>query len=159
MIKRYYVLISLSLFCSFVMALMPLPLSLEKFRPDWVLITLMYWSLAIPHRVNIGWAWVMGLVMDLAIGSSLGINSLSYSICIYITASNFQKIRNFSIWQQAVLIGLFLTLYQLLQFWLNHFILDVYFNPEHLWAAFIGMLAWPWAFLLLRKYRRKFRIR
>ena len=73
------------------MALMPLPLSLEKFRPDWVLITLMYWSLAIPHRVNIGWAWVMGLVMDLAIGSSLGINSLSYSICIITARRNIHQ--------------------------------------------------------------------
>jgi rod shape-determining protein MreD len=99
------------------------------------------------------------LIIDLATGSPLGINSLCYSICIYITVSNFQKIRNFSLWQQAVLIGLFLALYQLLQFWLNHFLLDIYFNPQYLWPALIGMFCWPWVFLLLRKYRRQFRIR
>ncbi|RZQ53147.1 rod shape-determining protein MreD [Pseudoalteromonas phenolica] len=159
MIRRHYLLISLSLFLALVMALMPLPLSTDIFRPDWVLLVLMYWSLALPHRVNIGWAWVTGLIIDLASGSPLGVNSLCYSICIYITVSNFQKIRNFSIWQQAVLVGLFLALYHLLQFWLNHFLLDIYFNPEYLWPALTGMFCWPWVFLLLRKYRRQFRIR
>ncbi|MBE0366794.1 rod shape-determining protein MreD [Pseudoalteromonas sp. MMG013] len=159
MIKRSYFLVALSIFFALVMALMPLPISAEPFRPDWVLLVLMYWSLAVPHRVNIGWAWITGLVIDLAMGSPLGVNSLTYSVCIYITVSNFQKIRNFSIWQQAVLIGLFLTLYHLLQFWLNHFLLDIYFSPHYLWPAFTGMLCWPWIFLLLRKYRRQFRIR
>ena len=159
MIRRHYLLISVSLFLALVMALMPLPLSTDIFRPDWVLLVLMYWSLALPHRVNIGWAWVTGLIIDLASGSPLGVNSLCYSICIYITVSNFQKIRNFSIWQQAVLVGLFLALYHLLQFWLNHFLLDIYFNPEYLWPALTGMFCWPWVFLLLRKYRRQFRIR
>lgn len=159
MIRRHLLLISLSLFLALVMSLMPLPLSTDTFRPDWVLLILMYWSLALPHRVNIGWAWVTGLIIDLASGSPLGVNSLCYSICIYITVSNFQKIRNFSIWQQAVLIGLFLALYHLLLFWLNHFLLDIYFNPEYLWPAITGMFCWPWVFLLLRKYRRHFRIR
>ena len=159
MIKRHYLLICFSLFLALVMALMPLPLSTDIFRPDWVLLVLMYWSLALLHRVNIGWAWVTGLIIDLATGSPLGVNSLCYSICIYITVSNFQKIRNFSIWQQAVLVGLFLALYHLLQFWLNHFLLDIYFNPEYLWPALTGMFCWPWIFLLLRKYRRQFRIR
>ncbi len=159
MIKGHYLLICFSLFLALVMALMPLPLSTDIFRPDWVLLVLMYWSLALPHRVNIGWAWVTGLIIDLATGSPLGVNSLCYSICIYITVSNFQKIRNFSIWQQAVLVGLFLALYHLLQFWLNHFLLDIYFNPEYLWPALTGMFCWPWIFLLLRKYRRQFRIR
>ena len=159
MIKGHYLLICFSLFLALVMALMPLPLSTDIFRPDWVLLVLMYWSLALPHRVNIGWAWVTGLIIDLASGSPLVVNSLFYSICIYITVSNFQKIRNFSIWQQAVLIGLFLALYHLLLFWLNHFLLDIYFNPEYLWPAITGMFCWPWVFLLLRKYRRHFRIR
>ncbi len=152
-------LIALSIFFALVMVLMPLPFSLEPFRPDWVLLVLMYWSLALPHRLNIGTAWVVGLLIDLATGSSLGVNSLTYSVCIFITTSNFQKIRNFSLWQQSLLIGLFLTLYHLMQFWLNHFLLGVYFSPHYLWPVLTGMLSWIWVFLLLRKYRRHFRIR
>ena len=105
MINRQTLLIALSIFFALVVALMPLPFSLEPFRPDWVLLVLMYWSLALPHRLNIGTAWVVGLLIDLATGSSLGVNSLTYSVCIFVTASNFQKIRNFSLWQQSLLIG------------------------------------------------------
>ena len=94
--SRHSLLIAISIFFALVMALMPLPISFEPYRPDWVLMVLMYWSLAVPHRLNIGTAWVVGLLMDLASGSPLGVNSLTYSVCIFITASNFQKIRNFS---------------------------------------------------------------
>lgn len=157
--SRHSLLIAISIFCALVMALMPLPISFEPYRPDWVLMVLMYWSLAVPHRLNIGTAWVVGLLMDLASGSPLGVNSLTYSVCIFITASNFQKIRNFSLWQQSILIALFLTLYHLMQFWLNHFLMGVYFSPHYMWPVLTGMLCWWWIFLILRKYRRHFRIR
>ena len=157
--SRHSLLIAISIFFALVMALMPLPISFEPYRPDWVLMVLMYWSLAVPHRLNIGTAWVVGLLMDLASGSPLGVNSLTYSVCIFITASNFQKIRNFSLWQQSILIALFLTLYHLMQFWLNHFLMGVYFSPLYMWPVLTGMLCWWWIFLILRKYRRHFRIR
>lgn len=156
---RHFALILLSVFVSFVIALMPLPIAFEVYRPDLVLLVVMYWALALPHRVNIGFAWVVGLIVDLAFGSPLGVRSLTYAIVIYITASNYQKIRNLSVWQQAIMVALFLALYYLLLFWLNHFLLDIYFLPQYLWPALIGSLAWPWLFLLLRKYRRHFRIR
>ena len=157
--SRHFLLIAISIFFALVMALMPLPISFEPYRPDWVVMVLMYWSLAVPHRLNIGTAWVVGLLIDLASGSPLGVNSLTYSVCIFITASNFQKIRNFSLWQQSILIALFLTLYHLMQFWLNHFLMGVYFSPHYMWPVLTGMLCWWWIFLILRKYRRHFRIR
>ena len=91
MMNRHYWLILLSIFVALVVALIPLPRELQPFQPDWVLLILMYWSLALPHRVNIGTAWIVGLLMDLAIGSPLGVHSLTYSVSIYITASNYQK--------------------------------------------------------------------
>ena len=154
--SRHSFLIGVSIFFALIMSLMPLPFSFEPFRPDWVLLVLMYWSLAVPHRLNIGTAWVVGLLIDLASGSPLGVNSLTFSICIFVTASNFQKIRNFSIWQQAILVGLFLMFYHLMQFWLNHFLMDVYFNPQYLWPVVTGMLSWPWTFLIITQVSSPF---
>lgn len=157
--SRSMAFILLSVFAALIIAVMPLPIALEPYRPDVVLLVLVYWSLALPHRVNIVLAWLAGLVIDLALGSPLGSHSLAYSIIIYVTASNYQKIRNYSVWQQALLLSLFLALYYLLLFWINHFLLDIYFLPQYLWPVLTGALCWPWVFFLLRKYRRHFRVR
>lgn len=41
------------------------------FRPDFMLIVLLYWLLRAPHLCNIGTAWIAGLLVDLATGSLL----------------------------------------------------------------------------------------
>ena len=53
---------------SFVIALMldvlPLPNWAEWFRPEWMVMVLIFWVLVLPQRVNVGVAWVVGLVLD-----------------------------------------------------------------------------------------------
>lgn len=156
---RAVLLINISLLLAIIVSIIPMPIQFEPFRPDWALLVVMYWSLALPHRVNVGVACIVGFVLDLLIGTVMGVYALAFSVVTFITASNFQKIRNFSVWQQALLIGVFLALYHLLVFWLNYFLVKVYFIPQYLWPALTGVIAWPWLFLVLRKYRRHFRIR
>ena len=43
------------------------------------------------------------------------------AISVYIVAGNFQKIRNFSVWQQALIVGVLSALYHLLFFGYNDF--------------------------------------
>ncbi len=54
------VMILLTLLIAVMASIMPLPLSVDAFRPDWVLIVLIYWCMALPGRVNIITAWIMG---------------------------------------------------------------------------------------------------
>lgn len=57
------------IFCSFLIALIlqtiPWPGSLDLFRPSWLLLVTCYWVLALPHRVNVGSALILGLLWDL----------------------------------------------------------------------------------------------
>ncbi|WP_333608352.1 rod shape-determining protein MreD [Arsukibacterium sp.] len=147
-----------SLFVALVLTVMPMPAQITPYRPDWALLILLYWTMALPSRVNIGTAFFMGFLVDVLVGTVLGVNALAFSVVSFIFAVNHLKIRNFAIIQQALLVGLMLALYHLLLFWLSHFLTGVYFLPAYLWPVLTGMLAWPWLFWLLRRFRRQFKI-
>ena len=152
-------IILLTFLVALMASIMPLPLSVDAFRPDWVLVVLLYWSLALPSRVNVISAWVMGFILDVLLGSTLGVHAGAMAISVYIVAGNFQKIRNFSVWQQALIVGVLSALYHLIVFWLQRFLTDAVFLPSYLYPVFTTIILWPWAFLLLRKIRRNFRIK
>lgn len=141
-----------------LLSIMPLPAAADAFRPDWALIVLVYWSIALPNRVNVFSAWIVGFIVDVLLGSVLGVHAAAMAICIYISASNFQKIRNFSLWQQSIIVSIIVALYHLIVFWLQRFLGDVIFLPSYLYPAISSMVIWPWLFLLLRKIRRQFKV-
>jgi len=153
------VIILLTLLLSLIAAIMPMPISIDTFRPDWVLVVTMYWAIALPSRVNVITAWVMGLLLDILLGSILGIHAAAMAMTIYIASGNFQKIRNFSLWQQSLVIGVLAALYHLIVFWLQRLLTDVVFLPSYLYPVITSMILWPWAFLLLRKTRQHFKIK
>jgi rod shape-determining protein MreD len=153
------VIILFTLLIALMASIMPMPLNADAFRPDWVLIVLMYWCMALPGRVNIITAWVMGFLLDVLLGSVLGVHAAAMAISIYIVLGNYQKIRNFSIWQQALIIGVLATLYHLVVFWLQRFLIDITFLTSYLYPVLTTVVLWPWLFYLLRKVRRNFSIK
>lgn len=150
--------IPLSIIAALVLQIMPMPLLADQFRPDWVLLVLCYWTLALPNRVNVGVGFIVGLVMDILLGTSLGIHSFAICVCLFVLAANYQRLRNYSVWQQAMVIGILAALYHLVVFWIQHLLTDVYFLFNYLWPVLTSMLIWPWLFLLLRKVRRQLRL-
>lgn len=152
------VMILLTLLIAVMASIMPLPLSVDAFRPDWVLIVLIYWCMALPTRVNIITAWLMGFLMDVLLGSVLGIHAAAMAISVFIVVENYQKIRNFSIWQQALITGVLSALYHLIVFWLQRFLIEATFINSYLYPVITTIVLWPWVFYLLRKIRRHFSI-
>ncbi len=141
-----------------LLLVMPLPAAVNLFRPDWPLLVLTYWVLALPHRISIGTAFVFGFLVDVMVGTILGVNALGYSVVAFIVAANYAKIRNFSILQQSLLIGLIFAFYHLLIFWLSHFLTGVSFRMAYLWPVLTSMALWPYIFLFLRRFRRKLKM-
>ncbi len=153
------IVIGLSFFIALVLQTIPWPGTLDLLRPSWLFLVLAYWVLAVPHRVNVGTALILGLIWDLLIGSTLGIRGMMMAIVIYLVALNFLVIRNMALWQQALLIAFFTALLKVLVFAGEYLIQDVVFNPLSLWSALINAILWPWLFLLMRRIRRTWHVR
>ncbi|MDO4431336.1 MAG: rod shape-determining protein MreD [Lonepinella koalarum] len=151
----------LSLLCIFVVALVmelaPWPTSLHYFKPAWLVLALLYWTLFIPQKVSIGWGFMLGLVWDLILGSVLGIHALILSIATYIIAANHQLLRNLSLWQQSLLVVGYIFIIRLAIFVLEFLIHTADFHWQDILGACISGLLWPWVYLLFRVIGHKLR--
>ena len=148
-----------SLLVALIATIMPLPMELDSFRPDWVLMVVLYWSLALPTRVNIFTAWIVGLLLDILLGSMLGVHAAAMAVSVYIVSINYHLIRNFSIFQQSLIVGMSTALYHLIVFWLQYLLIDIVFLSQYLHPVITSIILWPWIFFILRKLRRHFKIK
>ncbi|SIR55144.1 rod shape-determining protein MreD [Aeromonas sp. RU39B] len=149
----------LTILLALSLSILPLPIQLAPFRPDWLSMVLLYWALALPHRVNVGSAWVAGLLLDVLLGSTLGVRAMAMGITVYLAAFQFQKIRNFSVWQQALIVGALTFVGKATVFWAEHLFTRANLNFVYFWSTLSTMFLWPWVFLVLRQLRRRFNIK
>jgi rod shape-determining protein MreD len=151
-------LIPASIIVAFILQIMPMPVAIDLYRPDWLLLILCYWSMALPNRVGVGVAAICGVVIDILYGTALGVHSFAMAIPVYLVAANYQRFRNYSVVQQAVMIFVLATLYHMLVYWLQYWLTGIQFRFELLWPVVTSVFIWPWLFWLLRRYRRLLRV-
>ena len=151
-------IIALSFLVAFALTAVPLPDWAVNWRPAWVPLVLIYWCMALPNRLGIGTAWLLGLLLDVQQGTVLGQNALALALLAWITIMSYQRMRVFPLFQQAIVVCGYLLAMQFLALWIRG-MMGV--PPQHwtFWMpAFTGMLLWPWLFIVLRDMRRKYHV-
>ncbi len=151
-------IIALSFLIAFMLTAMPLPDWATVWRPVWVALVLIYWVMALPSRVGIGVAWVLGLMIDVLQGTMLGLNALGYALLAYIIIKSFLRIRVYSLLQQSLFIGFIISFYLLLVLWIRSLIETPDINVLYWMPVLTSMFLWPWLFIVLRDIRRKFNV-
>jgi rod shape-determining protein MreD len=150
----------LASFCvALVLTILPLPDWAQPYRPQWVTLVLIYWTLALPHRVGVGIGFLNGIALDVLTGTLLGQHALGLSIVAFATLKLHQRVRVFPLWQQSLVVLVLLVVEHLLALWVMGAIKE---KPPGLvyWAVPpIGALLWPWIFVILRDIRRRFHVR
>lgn len=132
----------------------PLPENLALLNPDWVLLVLIYWSLAIPERVGIGHAWVLGILTDVLMGRLFGQYALSYSLIIYIVLIWHRQLRQFPLPQQSAFVFGCLLISQLLLFWFENLKVPAQLHGTFWLPVISGTASWFIVYHIMRFVRR-----
>ena len=148
---------------TFVLALaltvMPLPTSIAPYRPEWVPLILIFWSLMAPERFGLLTAFWMGLFLDTLSGALLGQHALALVVVVYLTLRFHLRIRVFPTWQFGTTIVLLLTLYEFVLFWIDG-VAGRSVPLVERWAPLIASaLVWPLILGYLDQFRRDAQVR
>ena len=148
--------ILLSLIFSVILTISTFPLG--SFSPDWTQLFLIYWILAVPLSIGLLSSWVVGLVLDVVLGSTLGINALMYTIISYLVFKIHHIARYITVFQQSIVIIVILLIKFTLVLWIDSILSINNYNISLYWSCLTSALCWPLVFYCLRVIRRKYNI-
>ena len=118
--------------------------------PDWVALVLCFWSIREPRRAGMGWAFILGLAMDVADGAVLGQHCLAYLLLVYVAAGQSRRILWFPLAEQSLQILPILLASQLIQLVMRLLAGGEFPGWSYLISPLVAAIIWvPITFLLL----------
>jgi rod shape-determining protein MreD len=133
----------ISIIIALALTMMPLPRAVDAFRPDWVALIVIFWSLSVPRSYGVGIAWLIGLVLDVSQGTLLGQHALALCIVAFISVRFHLLMRVFPLLQLTATVFALLSLYQFLLFWING-VAGINAPAQVYWAPILtGTIVWP----------------
>jgi rod shape-determining protein MreD len=155
MMQLRYLVIHASLVVALILMILPLPDWAQMYRPNWIALVLIYWSMALPNRVGLWFAFFSGIILDASFGTLLGQHALALVVVTFFNLNFYQRIRVLALAQQAIYVLALLLINQVVVAWVEGILgrptpLSAYFV-----APLVGMMIWPWVFVILRDIRRK----
>lgn len=142
-----------SVVLALLLGLVPLPEALQPLRPYWLGLVVAYWVIEDNERLGLTFAFLMGLVADLAFGSVLGEQALRLTVMAFILQRFRSQLRFFPVAQQALAIGGLLLNDRVVSAAV-HLALGLAPLPWTYWLApVIGMLLWAPLFLVMDALR------
>ena len=138
-----------SLALMLALAVVPLPDAVSPFRPDWVAVVLLYWSLMAPHRFSLMTAFWMGIALDTLTGALLGQHALALLVVVYLAERFHLRLRVFPLSQLAFTVLLLLGIYEFFLFWIDGMAGRVVPHIERWAPPLTGTLVWLAMYALL----------
>lgn len=148
--------ILITILLSFVLMLSTF--TLGSFSPDWTQLFLIYWVLATPMNIGLFSSWIIGLLVDVIIGSTLGINALMYTIVSFLITKIHHIVRYITVFQQSIVIFFILVIKVTFILWIEAMLSINNQGYSIYWGSFTSALFWPFVFYFLRMIRRKYNI-
>lgn len=140
--------IYLSLLFAFICLLVPWTGVALSLRPDFMLLVIIYWMLRAPNQCNVGTAWFVGLLVDLATGGVFGQYALAYTVTTFVALVYQRRLVLFNNTQQLVYVFLLLVLSQIVLLVLKTFAGNEWLGWTYFLPSITGILIWQLAVML-----------
>jgi len=134
---------ALSALVALALSVLPLPATIDAFRPDFLVLVVFYWSIESPRAGGLALAFLAGLSLDVIRGVVLGQHALALTLMAAWATHLRLRLRVFSLLSQSLTIFALLAGYQFILFWVD----GATGNPITAFgrwlAPVIGGLMWP----------------
>ena len=123
--------------------------------PDFVALTLVFWSIHQPRKVGIGVAFVMGLLIDVHTASLLGENALAYTLLTYFSITIHRRVLWFPPLKQTLYVFPLFLLAQIIQAAIQFLVNGKFPTLLFFTQSVVTAALWPLAtWILLAPQRR-----
>jgi rod shape-determining protein MreD len=140
-----------------LLSLLPLPDMLLPFKPYWVALVIIYWSLETNDMISLGMAFLIGLLFDILSSSLMGLHGLSLVVMVFLVQRFRSRLRFFPPWQQALGVLGLLVNDRIILIWITALLGEPMPTWQYWLSPLVGMVLWPWLFLLLDRIRARTR--
>lgn len=151
--------VHLTLFVALLLTVLPLPVGMLTWRPAWLLMTLIFWILALPYRFGAVTALVFGLCVDVLLIDLLGQHAIGMITVAWVVTVLQQRMRMWRVFQQAAVVGMLVGVYVMYNQWVDSLHTGIVTQGyEYLSPALVSALVWPILYNILHTLRVKFRV-
>ena len=144
---------------TFVIALLlnmvPYPQWMKYAKPDWVMLVLFYWCLAVPHRISIGCGWLAGIALDILYYSLLGQHAVGKAFVALIAVSTYRRVPLYDLWQQCILVFIVASIDIGFTVWVYQLTANTEIRLVFWQSALTSCLIWPVVYNVLRVLRHR----
>ena len=134
---------ALSSLVGLALTVVPLPDALDPFRPDFLVLVVIYWCIENPRAGGLTLAFVAGLALDVLNGVVLGQHALALTLMAAWATHLRLRIRVFSLLSQCLTLFALLTGYQFVLFWVDGATGNPVTTFGRWLAPLVGALLWP----------------
>ncbi len=138
-----------------ILTVIPLPPWLDPARPNFLVLTVLYWSISSPRAGGLALGWFAGLMLDVFQGPVLGQHALALTLITYICVREHQKIRSKPAFQQSLIVFAALAIYEFIVFAIDGESGHPMTSPTRWIHTVTGGVVWPLASAFLNQRGRR----
>lgn len=141
----------LSIVLASLLQVYPLTGALAYWRPDFLFLVMFYWLRHHPFHLGLGFAWLVGLIGDIAYGDVLGRSALAFCLTAYLLHLLQQRILHYRAFHEIWLLVPLVMISQTIVLTINVILgRGVVWNTILL-TALSSALVWPLLKIVLAK--------